>query len=62
MKKSKIKNMKSGKIFEFIKFVQKEIDNCTYTSTTTHVQVKDLKKGTNRYFPINEIEFLDDKN
>jgi hypothetical protein len=36
MKKSKIKNMKSGKIFEFIKFVQKEIDNCTYI---VHIKV-----------------------
>ncbi len=50
-------HIKSGKKFEFIGFVQKEIQLCSYTTVSTHVQVKDYK-GIVHYFRLNEVEFI----
>lgn len=55
-----VKNVTTGETYRFVSFVQKSVSGVTYVDATTHAMVKD-DKGCTYYFPINEIEFLEEK-
>ncbi len=55
-----VKNVTTGETYRFVSFVQKSVSGVTYVDATTHAMVKD-DKGCTYYFPINEVEFVEEK-
>lgn len=55
-----VKHVTTGETYRFISFVQKSVNGFTYVDATTHATVED-DKGDIHYFPINEIEFVEEK-
>ncbi|MDT2400705.1 hypothetical protein P7D58_15740 [Enterococcus avium] len=54
-----VKDLETGKEFEFIKHVQYGVRNCSFISNSPHVKVRNLENGTVKYLPINQIEIVD---
>lgn len=55
-----VKHVTTGETYRFVSFVQKSVNGFTYVDATTHATVEDGKGGIH-YFPINEIEFVEEK-
>lgn len=54
-----VKHVTTGETYRFISFIQKSVNGFTYVDATTHAKVEDDKGGIH-YFPINEIEFVEE--
>ena len=52
-----VKDLKTGKHYEFIEYVQQRVDGCTFISNTPHAKVKELDSKAEKYIPVNQIEF-----
>ena len=57
-----VKHLKTGKVYEFVEFVEKEVHHVSFKHSSSHVRVNDSEKNIFRYFPINSIEFVDIEN
>ncbi|EOI51474.1 hypothetical protein [Enterococcus gilvus] len=53
-----VKDLVTGKEFQFVEYVQHGVNDCSFISSTPHVKVRDLNKGTVKYLPINQIEIV----
>lgn len=52
-----VKDLTTGKNYEFIEYVQQEVEGCTFVDNTPHAKVKELDSKGEKYIPINQIEF-----
>lgn len=53
-----VKDLESDKKYEFIEYVQQEVDGCTFISNTPHAKVKELNSKKEKCIPVNRLEFM----